>query len=91
MDDGTVIDAANVIWATGFSQAFDWIKLPIFEADGWPREYRGKVTEVEGLYFAGLGMQYSFSSMFIGGVGRDSAFVADDIDRTARQRDLAIA
>jgi putative flavoprotein involved in K+ transport len=91
MDDGTVVDAANVIWATGFSQAFDWIKLPVFEADGWPREYRGKVTEAEGLYFAGLCMQYSFSSMFIGGVGRDSAFVAHDIDRTARQRDLAIA
>lgn len=91
MDDGRLIDVANVIWATGFSQAFDWIRLPVFEADGWPREYRGKVAESEGFYFAGLCMQYSFSSMFIGGVARDSAFVARDIDRRARRRDLAVA
>ena len=91
LDDGTVIDADNVIWATGFTQAFDWIRLPIFDSDGWPQEYRGKVAESDGLYFTGLCMQYSFSSMFIGGAGRDSAFVARDIARTARRREPSVA
>jgi putative flavoprotein involved in K+ transport len=91
LDDGTVIDATNVIWATGFTQAFDWIRLPVFEPDGWPREYRGKVAESEGLYFTGLAMQYSFSSMFIGGAGRDSEFVARDLVKAARRRELAVA
>ena len=89
LDDGTVIEAANVIWATGFTQAFDWVDLPVFNSDGWPREYRGKVAESEGLYFTGLCMQYSFSSMFIGGAGRDSEHVARDIAHTARGRELA--
>jgi putative flavoprotein involved in K+ transport len=91
LDDGTSIDAKTVIWATGFEQSFDWIQVPIFDEDGWPREYRGKVSDVDGLYFTGLAMQYSFSSMFIGGVGRDSAFVARDIDKAARRRQLAVA
>ena len=39
--DGTIVDVANVVWATGFRQAFDWINLPVFGEDGWPREYRG--------------------------------------------------
>ena len=91
LDDGTVIDADNVIWATGFMQAFDWIRLPIFDSDGWPEEYRGKVAQSDGLYFTGLCMQYSFSSMFIGGAGRDSEFVARDIARTARRREPSVA
>jgi putative flavoprotein involved in K+ transport len=91
LDDGTTIDTETVIWATGFAQSFDRVDLPIFGEDGWPREYRGKVSEVDGLYFAGLAMQYSFSSMFIGGVGRDSEFVARDIAKAARRRELAVA
>ena len=37
------LDVANVVWCTGFRQVFDWIDLPIFGADGWPREMRGVV------------------------------------------------
>ena len=35
--DGTAVDVANVVWATGFRQDFDWIDLPVFGDDGWPR------------------------------------------------------
>ena len=42
-------DVANVVWCTGFRQVFDWIDLPIFDADGWPREMRGVVAEAPGL------------------------------------------
>jgi len=90
LDDGTVVDCATIVWSTGFRQAFDWIKLPVFGDDGWPREYRGRVDEAPGLYFAGLSMQYSFSSMLVAGAGRDAEHVARAIARGARSR-VAVA
>jgi putative flavoprotein involved in K+ transport len=74
--DGTVIDVANVVWATGFAQEFGWIDLPVFGEDGWPREFRGVVDDAPGLFFCGLSFQYAFSSMLVGGAGRDAAYVA---------------
>jgi putative flavoprotein involved in K+ transport len=79
--DGTVLDVANVVWATGFEQRFDWLDLPAVGDDGWPREYRGVAQDVPGLYFCGLSFQYSFSSMVLPGVGRDAEYVAAHLDR----------
>ena len=73
------LDVANVVWCTGFRQVFDWIDLPIFGADGWPREMRGVVPEAPGLFFCGLAFQYAFSSTVLPGVGRDAAYVAEQI------------
>ena len=67
-----VVDAANVVWGTGFRQVFDWIDLPVLGDDGWPREYRGVVEDAPGLFFCGLSFQYAFSSMLLPGVGRDA-------------------
>lgn len=90
--DGRVLDVANVVWATGFQQVFDWIKAPVVDADGWPREYRGVATDAPGLFFCGLSFQYAFSSMVLPGVGRDAAYVADRIAaRTSADRSLAAA
>jgi putative flavoprotein involved in K+ transport len=81
LDDGRVLnDVTNVVWCTGFRQVFDWIDLPIFGADGWPREFRGAVPEAPGLFFCGLAFQYAFSSTVLAGVGRDAAYVAQQID-----------
>ncbi len=77
--DGTVVDVANVVWATGFRQAFDWIDLPVLGQDGWPRERRGVAEDAPGLFFCGLSFQYSFSSMLLGGCGRDAEHVARQI------------
>ncbi len=82
--DGTPRDVANVVWATGFEQAFDWIRLPILGADGYPREDRGVAADFAGLFFCGLSFQYSFSSMLLAGAGRDAAYVVDRL--VARQR-----
>lgn len=54
LDDGRVLDVDNVIWATGFRPDFGWIEAPITDEDGWPRENRGVVDEVPGLFFCGL-------------------------------------
>ena len=42
------VDAANMVWCTGFQQRFDWVKLPIFDGRGWPGEYRGVVEGAPG-------------------------------------------
>ena len=79
LEDGTVLDVANVVWCTGFKQVFDWIRLPILDEHGWPVEYRGVVESAPGLYFCGLSFQYAFSSMVFPGVSRDADYVARQI------------
>jgi putative flavoprotein involved in K+ transport len=82
LDDGQVVEVANVIWCTGFHSQFSWIRLPIIGDDGWPRQERGVVPTVPGLYFVGLMFMRAIASSLIGGVGRDAAYVAERI--TAR-------
>ena len=74
--DGRVVDVANVVWCTGFQQAFDWIDLPVFDDHGWPEELRGVVDRAPGLFFCGLAFQSAASSMLIRGAARDAAYVA---------------
>ncbi|HEX6353333.1 flavin-containing monooxygenase [Actinophytocola sp.] len=76
LDDGRVVDVANVVWCTGFRQVLDWIKLPILREDGWPTEYRGVVETAPGLFFCGLAFQFGFSSMVLPGISRDAAYLA---------------
>jgi putative flavoprotein involved in K+ transport len=79
VDDVGALDVANVVWCTGFRQVFDWIDLPIFGADGWPREMRGVVSAAPGLFFCGLAFQYAAASTVLPGVGRDAAYIARQI------------
>lgn len=78
-EDGHVLDVRNVIWATGFTHDYPWIRLPVIGPDGWPLHERGVVPSAPGLYFIGLPFQYAFISPLIGGVGRDSRYVVDRV------------
>ncbi len=84
--DGTVLDVANVIWCTGFRPDFGWIDVPVFGADGWPRQYRGVVDASPGLYFLGIPFLYSFTSMLVVGAGRDAAYVVERLTRNRKTR-----
>jgi putative flavoprotein involved in K+ transport len=75
LEGGRVVEAANLVWCTGFRHDFSWIDLPVIGDDGWPLETRGVVPSSPGLYFAGLAFQYAFASMLIGGAGRDAEYV----------------
>jgi putative flavoprotein involved in K+ transport len=79
LDDGRVLDVANVVWCTGFGKDVSWIDIPVTGEDGWPEQERGVVESSPGLYFVGLPFLYAFASMLVGGVGRDAAVVADHI------------
>jgi putative flavoprotein involved in K+ transport len=79
LEDGSVVDVANIIWCTGFQADFAWIDLPVFGSDGYPVHYRGVLEGVPGLYFVGLRFLYSLGSSTVGGVGRDAEYVARHI------------
>jgi putative flavoprotein involved in K+ transport len=77
LEDGRVLDVANVIWCTGFTNGFSWIDLPIMGTDGEPVYERGIVPTVPGLYFVGLNFLYSMTSDTVTGVGRDAKRAVD--------------
>jgi len=86
LEDGRVLDAANVIWCTGYHPGFSWIELPVFDEDRQPRHDRGVVHDEPGLYFVGLHFLYAMSSTMIHGVGRDADHVAGVIATRAASR-----
>ncbi len=85
LDDGRVLDVANVVWCTGFTKDVSWIEFPVLGEDGWPEQERGAVAAYPGLYFLGLLFQYSFASMLVGGAGPDAEQVARHIAARAEQ------
>ena len=68
----------TVVWATGHRRSYPWLRLPVLDHHGEIRQHRGR-TPMPGLYVLGQRFQHRRSSNFIGGVGRDAAFVADHI------------
>jgi putative flavoprotein involved in K+ transport len=84
LEDGRVLDVANVIWCTGFGNGLSWIDLPIFEPDGEPRHQSGVATDEPGLYFVGLHFLHSFSSTMIHGIARDAKRIVDTIGARSR-------
>jgi putative flavoprotein involved in K+ transport len=84
LDDGRVLDVANVVWCTGFRPDFAWVDLPVFDDRGRPRHERGVAAGEPGLYFVGLHFLHAMSSTMIHGVGRDAAYVVDAIAARSR-------
>lgn len=84
LEDGRVLDVANVVWCTGFRPDFGWIDVPVFGTDGYPVHYRGVVDAAPGLYFMGLPFLSSLASSSVGGVGRDAEYIVRHV--AARRR-----
>jgi len=74
--DGSVLEPASIVWATGYSRNYNWIKLPIFGETGDPVHDRGVVKGEPGLYFLGLPYLYSMASSLIMGVTQDAKYTA---------------
>jgi putative flavoprotein involved in K+ transport len=79
LEDGRVLDVANVIWCTGFHAGFDWIDLPGVVGAREPKHRSGVVDSDPGLYFVGLPFLHAMSSSMIHGVGRDAARIVTAI------------
>lgn len=68
----------SIIWATGYTQNFEWLDLNTFDSSGRPEHHRG-ISSEPGIYFLGLPLQTARKSSFICGVWHDAKFVADHI------------
>lgn len=75
----------TVIWASGHRFGFDWVHLPIIDANGAPIQTRG-VTACRGVYFLGLHWMHTFRSAILAFMGRDAAYLADQIDQLSPTR-----
>lgn len=76
-------NVTTILWATGFRQDFDWLKVDAFDGKGKPQHQRGVSTE-PGIYFLGLPWQSRRGSSFIWGVWHDAKHVADQITNQRR-------
>ncbi|MGE4239809.1 flavin-containing monooxygenase [Ramlibacter sp.] len=68
----------SIIWATGYSNDYSWLKVDTFDAKGKPIHQRG-VGKEPGIYFLGLPWLSRRGSSFIWGVWHDARHVADHI------------
>jgi putative flavoprotein involved in K+ transport len=71
-------DVGTVIWCTGFTADFGWIRLPVLDDDGVPIHDRG-VAPVPGLYFLGFPWLHSRKSGIVMGIADDARHIADAI------------
>jgi putative flavoprotein involved in K+ transport len=91
-DDGTELDVAGIIWATGFRVDHSWIDVPVFDDAGRLKHRRG-ITEAPGLYFLGLSWQHTRGSALLGWVKGDAEYIAQQIEgfRASPAGDRALA
>lgn len=68
----------SIVWATGFSVDYRWLKVNAFDEKGKPRHKRG-VSNEPGIYFLGLPWLSRRGSTFIWGVWHDAKHIADHI------------
>ena len=78
LEDGRVLDVANVIWCTGLPSRPVVDRSPDLRRGRRARARAGRGDESEpGLYFVGLIFQYSAGSDVIPGVPRDAKYVVE--------------
>ncbi|WP_068618593.1 flavin-containing monooxygenase [Paenibacillus tuaregi] len=77
--DNSRLQPENVIWATGFRLSYPWLQIPgALDDRGYPLHNQG-ISPVPGLYFLGLPWQTSRGSALMGWVGRDAAYIANQL------------
>ena len=74
-----------IIWATGYTADYSWLKADTFDEKGKPIHRRG-ISAEPGIYFLGLPWQSRRGSAFIWGVWHDAKFLADHIATRRRYR-----
>lgn len=74
-----------IIWATGYTNNWGWLKVNAFGADGKPKHQRGVSIE-PGIYFLGLPWLSRRGSSFIWGVWHDAKHIAGHISTQCAYR-----
>ncbi|SEN52556.1 putative flavoprotein involved in K+ transport [Pseudomonas sp. ok272] len=68
----------TIIWATGYTTDYSWLKVNAFKDNGKPKHQRG-VSSEPGVYFVGLPWLSRRGSAFIWGVWHDAKHISDHI------------
>jgi len=68
----------SIVWATGFTGKYDFVKLPVLNEKGQPVHRHG-VSSIEGLYFMDCSRHEDWKSNFIFGVKEDATFITSKI------------
>ena len=74
---------STILWATGFTPDWSYVRAPIFDGTGYPVQRRG-VTREAGLYVIGLPWLWTWGSGRFLSVGRDAEFLVGH-ERQRRQ------
>jgi putative flavoprotein involved in K+ transport len=69
---------SSVIWATGFTGDFNYLKLPVFDSDGTLKHTNG-ITDVDGLYIVGFPWLRKRKSGIVLGVEEDARFISQKL------------
>jgi putative flavoprotein involved in K+ transport len=75
---------SSIIWATGFSAEFNYIKLPVLDHEGNPQHENG-LSGIEGLYFLGLPWLRARKSGLIYGIKDDAEFISERVYEYSRE------
>jgi putative flavoprotein involved in K+ transport len=78
----------TIVWAAGFTVDYSFVRIPVFDQDGYPVQQRG-VTAYPGLYFMGVHYQHKNKSDLFYGVGEDAEYVAAAV--TAQPRNVTLS
>lgn len=81
--DITSLNIANdniqtIIWTTGFSCSFKYIKFPVLGTDGLPKNHDG-ISDIAGLYYIGLPWLRFRKSVTLFGLKEDAEFIAGKV------------
>ncbi|MGI5132479.1 flavin-containing monooxygenase [Pseudonocardia sp. CA-107938] len=83
--DGTTAPVAAVVWCTGLSPDYRYVRVPVLDDAGQLIHRRG-VTNWPGLYAVGLPHQSSITSHLVGGVGTDARHIVQHPTRRQTPR-----
>ena len=71
-----------VVFTTGFRPDYSgWVRLPVFDADGFPMTHDDLSTAVPGLFFCGVHFLRNRRSSLMWGVGDDAHILVRTIVR----------
>jgi putative flavoprotein involved in K+ transport len=73
----------TIIWATGYTHDYGFVKLPILDQDAFPIQTRGVSPHV-GLYFVGMPFMPSLKSGVLAGVGEFAEYIAAQVAASSR-------
>jgi putative flavoprotein involved in K+ transport len=71
-------NVSAIIWATGYSNDYSLVQLPLLDPYGFPITDRG-ITHYPGLYFLGMPWMNKLKSGFLMGIGKSAQYLAEVI------------